>query len=178
MVITLTLCALSGCGSKNTNNNTDFIIEDLTPKYDKITQYNDTIRELTTNCINSQNDFWNIYTQEWQSINNVQSVIDNNLEICQNALNQIQTMGDREGDNSFNEWASELIKNHIDYYKKFSEYLPYSRIENPTTKETQKIESIVNELSNIEDRISESSDNLRNTQEEFATNHGYILQDE
>ena len=88
----LSVCILSGCFSKKTDNN-DFITED---KYEAINNYNDTLKELAYKCVNSQIEIMNLYADENQSINSIQEAIDNSLDICQNALNQANTLGDRE----------------------------------------------------------------------------------
>ena len=64
--------------------------------HEAINNYNDTLKELAYKCVNSQIEIMNLYADENQSINSIQEAIDNSLDICQNALNQANTLGDRE----------------------------------------------------------------------------------
>lgn len=179
-IITLSLailgvCVLSGCFSKKTDNN-NFIIEDITDKYEAVSNYNDTLRELTSECINSQNEIMNLYTDEGQSINSVQEAIDNSLDTCQNILNEINTLGDREWDSSLKDWIIAVIDIYMEYYTKFSDFLPYSKIDNPTQEEAEALERIINELNAIEDKLWEANDKLAEIQENFANEHWYTLE--
>ena len=179
-IITLSLgilgiCILSGCFSKKTDNN-DFIIEDVTDKYEAVSNYNDTLRELTSECINSQSEILNLYADENESINNIQSAIDNSLNTCQNALNQINTLGDWEWDSSLKDWIVTIINIYMEYYTKFSDFLPYSKIDNPTQEESEAVEEIINELNAIENRLWEANEKLAEIQENFANEHWYTLE--
>lgn len=171
----LSICTLSGCFSKKTNNN-DFIIEDITDKNEAVSNYNDTLRELTSNCINSQNEILDLYADENESINSIQEAIDNSLNICQDALNQINVLWDREWDNSLKDWIVAVIEIYMKYYRKFSDFLPYSKIDNPTQEESKAVEAIVNELNAIEDELWEANEKLTQIQEDFANEHGYSLE--
>ena len=179
-IITLSLgilgiCILSGCFSKKTDNN-DFIIEDVTDKYEAVSNYNDTLRELTSECINSQSEILNLYADENESINSIQEAIDNSLNICQDALNQINTLGDREWDSSLKDWIIAVIDIYMEYYTKFSDFLPYSKIDNPTQEEAEAVERIITELNSIESKLWEANEKLTQIQENFANEHGYSLE--
>ena len=171
----LSVCVLSGCFSKKTDNN-DFIIEDITDKYEAVSNYNDTLRELTSECINSQNEIMNLYTDENQSINNIQEAIDDSLDRCQNILSEINTLGDREWDSSLKEWIITVIDIYMEYYTKFSDFIPYSKIDNPAPEEAETLERIINELNAIEDKLWEANDKLAQIQENFANEHWYTLE--
>ena len=41
----------------------------------------------------------------------------------------------------------------MEYYTKFSEFLPYSKIDNPTKEESEAVEEIINELNAIENKL-------------------------
>lgn len=173
--IILLAWTLAWCQNKNSSNNWDFIIEDITENSSEYANYNDTLADLLANCtnaedgiLNSQDD--NVSTEEKQS------AINNKISECQNSIEQINSLWGLDWDNSLQNEVIVVIEKIISYYWKLGELLPYSEIANPTDEDAEKIASIMDELNTIDNEISESNNTLLEVQNEFANNHWYTLQ--
>jgi len=175
--IILSTWALAGCfNNKETNNTSDFIIEDITEQNNEFANYNDTLADLLANCINAENEVLNSQDNNTLSVEEKTTAINNKLNECQNSIQQINTLWWIEWDNSLQNEVVNVIEKIISYYSKLNELLPYSELANPTEEEAEKMTSIMDELNTLDNDISESNSILLEIQEEFANKHGYPLE--
>ena len=169
---------LAWCGgNKNTNvdtdNQWDLIIEDTTETYDAVISYNDTLVEIASQCIISEND---IPTDYENGLDNVKVAINNVLAQCQSSIDQINALWDWEWDSSLKDWIVKVLTLDISYFSKFSELLPYLTNEELSEEDASKYETLVNEINAIDQEMEAANNDLIAIQEAFATNHDYELQ--
>ena len=168
---------LTWCGNKNANlwvnDGWDLIIEDNTPAYDAVIDYNDSLVDIASQCIISEN---NIPTDYENGLDSIQTAINNTLTQCQSSIDQINALGDWEWDSSLREWIVNILELDIAYFSKFSELLPYLSSEELPEEDADKYNTLVNEINAIDQVMEAANNNLILIQEEFATNHGYELQ--
>lgn len=162
--------------NNNTNtetNNQDLIIEDVTTQYDAVINYNDSLVEIASQCIISEND---IPTDYENGLDNVKVAIDNVLAQCQNSIDQINALWDWEWDSSLKDWIVKVLTLDISYFSKFSELLPYLTNEELSEEDASKYETLVNEINAIDQEMEAANNDLITIQEAFAANHDYELQ--
>ena len=164
-------------GNKNTNTETDnqwdFIIEDTTGTYDAVIAYNDTLVEIASQCIISENDIPTDY-EDW--LDNIKVAINNVLAQCQSSIDQINALWDWEWDSSLREWIVKVLSLDISYFSKFNELLPYLTSDELSEEDASKYETLVNEINAIDQEMQSANNDLIAIQESFAANHGYELQ--
>lgn len=168
---------LTWCGNNNTNlatdNSWDLIIEDNTQAYDAVIDYNDTLVDIASQCIISEN---NIPTDYENGLENIQAAVDNTLTECQNSIDKINALGDWEGDASLREWIVKILELDIAYFSKFSELLPYLASNELPEEDADKYNTLVDEINALDEEMEAANNELILTQETFASNHGYELQ--
>ena len=168
---------LTWCGNKNANlwvnDGWDLIIEDNTPAYDAVIDYNDSLVDIASQCIISEN---NIPTDYENGLDSIQTAINNTLTQCQSSIDQINALGDWEWDSSLREWIVNILELDIAYFSKFSELLPYLASEELPEEDADKYNTLVNEINAIDQEMEAANNKLILIQEEFAVNHGYELQ--
>ena len=166
-------------GNKNTNTETnnqwDLIIEDTTGTYDAVIAYNDTLVEIASQCIISEND---IPTDYENGLDNIKVAINNVLAQCQSSIDQINALWDWEWDSSLREGIVKVLSLDISYFTKFSELLPYLTSDELSEEDASKYETLVNEINAIDQEMETANNDLISIQETFAANHGYELQPE
>lgn len=164
-------------GNKNTNTDTnnpwDLIIEDNTPQYNAVISYNDTLVDIASQCIISEND---IPTDYEDGIESVKAAINNTITQCQSSIDQINALGDWEGDSSLKDWIINILELDISYFTKLSELLPYLTSEELPEAEAEKYNTLVEEINAIDQEMVAANNELSNIQETFAANHDYELQ--
>lgn len=179
--IVLFASTLAGCWNKETisddtwNSTWDLIIEDNTWESEAVINYNDTLVELASQCIISENNIWNTYDSE-SPIEDVQAAINNTVNECSSAKENVNKLWDWEWDSSLREWVIAIIDKEIAYYSKFSEILPYLEKEELTEDEKWIYDTIFAEIQTLDGELSQANDNLINVQEEFALNHWFELE--
>ena len=89
--VTLLAWTLAGCfgGNKETNNDTtsntwDFIIEDITWENDAVINYNDSLVDLASQCVISENIIWDTYDEETSTTEDILAAINNTITECTN----------------------------------------------------------------------------------------------
>ena len=173
--IILVAWTLAGCNNKE-NNTSDFIIEDITWENDAVINYNDTLVDLASNCIISEEAIWELYDDVSSSIEDIQTAIKNTNKECSDAAEKIEKLGDWEWDSSLKDWVLAILKKEIAYYTKFSELLPYLEKEDLTEEEKWILDEIYTEVETLDDELNEANENLVVLQENFAKNHWYELE--
>ena len=182
--IALFASTLAGCwnnkevDSNNTWNNTwDLVIEDITWESDAVINYNDTLVDLASQCIISENNIWNTYDNE-SPIEDVQAAINNTITECSNAKENVNKLWDWEWDSSLREWVIAIIDKEIAYYSKFNEILPYLEKEELTEDEKWIYDTIFAEIQTLDSELTQANENLIAVQEQFATSHWFELETE
>ena len=164
-------------GNKNTNTETnnqwDLIIEDNTPQYNAVISYNDTLVDIASQCIISEND---IPTDYEDGIDSVKAAINNTITQCQSSIDQINALGDWEGDSSLKDWIINILELDISYFTKLSELLPYLTSEELPEAEAEKYNTLVEEINAIDQEMAAANTELSNIHETFAANPDYELQ--
>ena len=169
--------SLAGCGGDKESDNTwDFIIEDNTRKNDAVINYNDTLVDLASECIISEDNIWNTYDNENSTAEDVIKAIDNTISQCSNAWNKIDDLWDWEWDSSLKDWVLDIIEKEINYYSKFKELLPYLEKEELTEEEKAEYDAIYSEIETLDKELSEANENLMTIQEKFASDYGFELE--
>lgn len=169
--------SLAGCGGDKESNNTwDFIIEDITWENDAVINYNDTLVDLASECIISEDNIWNTYDNENSTAEDVIKAIDNTISQCSNAWNKIDDLWDWEWDSSLKDWVLDIIEKEINYYSKFKELLPYLEKEELTEEEKAEYDAIYSEIETLDKELSEANKNLMTIQEKFASDYGFELE--
>ena len=169
--------SLAGCGGDKESNNTwDFIIEDITWENDAVINYNDTLVDLASECIISEDNIWNTYDNENSTAEDVIKAIDNTISQCSNAWNKIDDLWDWEWDSSLKDWVLNIIEKEINYYSKFKELLPYLEKEELTEEEKAEYDAIYSEIETLDKELSEANENLMTIQEKFASDYGFELE--
>jgi hypothetical protein len=169
--------SLAGCGGDKESNNTwDFIIEDITWENDAVINYNDTLVDLASECIISEDNIWNTYDNENSTAEDVIKAIDNTISQCSNAWNKIDDLWDWEWDSSLKDWVLDIIEKEINYYSKFKELLPYLEKEELTEEEKTEYDAIYSEIETLDKELSEANENLMTIQEKFASDYGFELE--
>ena len=169
--------SLAGCGGDKESNNTwDFIIEDITWENDAVINYNDTLVDLASECIISEDNIWNTYDNENSTAEDVIKAIDNTISQCSNAWNKIDDLWDWEWDSSLKDWVLDIIEKEINYYSKFKELLPYLEKEELTEEEKAEDNAIYSEIETLDKELSEANENLMTIQEKFASDYGFELE--
>ena len=164
------------CGNKNTNvvadNPWDVVIEDTTAQYNAVIDYNDSLLEIAFQCIAAEN---NIPTStEW--LESVKAAIDETIIQCQNSIDQINALGDWEGDSSLKDWTINVLEFEIARISKFNELLPYLSSEELPEADAEKYNTLVEEIETLDQEAEAANNELISIQEAFAANHGYELQ--
>lgn len=173
---------LAGCwGNKEVNSNDtwnnewNLVIEDTTSEADAVINYNDTLVDLASQCIISENNIWSSYDNE-SPIEDVQAAINNTINECNTSKENVNKLWDWEWDSSLREWVIAIIDKEIEYYSKFSEILPYLEKEELTEDEKWIYDTIFAEIQTLDGELSQANDNLINVQEQFALNHWFELE--
>lgn len=185
---------LIGCGSNSKNNETtpttttdettqeELAIEDTTTTdFNSVVSYNDTLVNLTSNCILSEDSIWNAYSNYEEgsaSLDNVQKAISDTLDVCRKSSEQISTMGDWEWDGSLKDSVIEIIEKEMAYYAKFSELIPYlwNGDETLSDEDAEAYTQILNDLDSLDVELENANNNLIIVQEEFAKSHWFNLE--
>ncbi len=184
---------LIGCGSNSKNNEAtpgtttdettqeELIIEDTTADFNGVVSYNDTLVNLTSNCILSEDSFWNAYSNYEEgsaSLDDVQKAINDLLDLCRKSSEQISTMGDWEWDSSLKDSVIEIIEKEMAYYAKFGELIPYRwNGDEPLSDEDAKAYTqILNDIDSLDIELENANNNLIIVQEEFAKSHWFDLE--
>jgi len=177
--IILVAWTLAGCDNNKeteTDNTSDFIIEETTPENEDVISYNDNLVGYASNCIISENGIWNVYDSEDYSVDDVKSAIEDTISICSTAKEMINNLWDWEWDSSLKDWTITIIDKEIEYVKKLGESLPYLDKENLDEEENEAYESIIAEVQALNDELLKANDDIIEIQNNFANNHGFELE--
>lgn len=173
--VVLIAWSLAGCWSDKANT-WDLIIEDVTWENDAVINYNDTLVDLASQCIVSEDGIWNTYDNEDSTTEDIIKAINTTISQCTNAWEQISDLWDWEWDSSLKDWVLDIIEKEINYYSKFSELLPYLEKEELTEEEKSSYDAIYSEIEILDKELSDANENLMTVQEKFASNHGFELE--
>lgn len=176
--VILFIGTLAGCGNNKPDWTWDFIIEDITWENEAVINYNDTLVNLASQCIISEDAIRNVYNNETSEIEDFQKSIDNTISECTNALKNIENLGDWEWDSSLKDWVLNIIQKEIDYYSKFKELLPYMEKEDLTDNEVSIYNNLFSEIESLDDELSQANKKLMSIQEAFAKNYWFELESE
>lgn len=169
---------LAWCGNKETNtDNWDFVVEDITWESDAVINYNDTLVDLASRCIMSEDNIRDTYDNASSSIEDIKSAINDTIDECTSIWEDIKKLGDWEWDSSLKDWVIAIIEKEIAYYSKFNELLPYLQKEELTNDEKSAYDKIFAEVEALDEELSDASQNLTTIQEDFSNKHGYKLED-
>ena len=165
-------------GNKNTNTETnnqwDLIIEDTTAAYDAVIDYNDSLVEIASQCIISENE---IPTDYEDGLDNIKAAINNVLAQCQSSIDQINALWDWEGDSSLREWIVKILELDISYFWKFNELLPYLTSDELSEEDANRYETLVEEINALDQEMEAANNELVEIQTQFAQNHWYQLEE-
>ena len=170
---------LAGCWNKNDVNNGnewDLVIEDISAENNAAIDYNDNLVDLASACIMSEESIWDTYNDESATVETVTLAINETVDECSKAMNEIKNLGDFEWDSLLKDWVLDIIWKDIAYYSKFNEILPYIAKEQLTEEENTAYEALLAEIETLDNELTEANENLITIQEQFAKTHGYELE--
>jgi len=169
--------------SDDTNNKTDnqngtienVTIENSTNNLDTVINYNNTLVDITKDCIETA------YTTRWilSSESTIQEMEDSTnkaIEDCTNSINSINNLWERENDSSLKDGALNLLNKYVTWFTKFKEVIPYINGEVSTDNEDWNFDNIMKEISEIGDEINTSNFELSTIQDRFAEAYGFPLE--
>ena len=169
---------LAWCWDNNTNTDTDnswdLIIEDVTGVHDAVINYNDSLVEIASQCIMSEDAILADYES---GSDGIQTAINNTISECQNSINQINALWDWEGDSSLKDWIINILELDISYFTKFSGLLPYLTSDELTDEEADKYNTLVEEINALDQEMEAANYDLVEIQSQFAQNHWYQLEE-
>ena len=169
---------LAWCWDNNTNTDTDnswdLIIEDVTGIHDAVINYNDSLVEIASQCIMSEDAILADYEN---GSDGIQTAINNTISECQNSINQINALWDWEGDSSLKDWIINILELDISYFTKFSGLLPYLTSDELTEEEADKYNALVEEINALDQEMEAANYDLVEIQSQFAQNHWYQLEE-
>lgn len=175
--VILVFWTLAWCWNKQTDTDTwDIVIEEVNWDTDAIINYNDTLVELASKCVMSEDNIRDAYDST-SSVEDIQSSITNIINECNNVWESIKNLGDWEWDSSLKDWVLLVIEKEIAYYSKFNGLLPYLQKEKLTEDEKWIYDKIFAEVETLDKELSEASQNLTVIQEDFSNKYGYKLED-
>ena len=176
---------LAGCQNNSNTNEPepvdepwDIIIEDITWENDAVISYNDSLVDLASQCIVSEDAVWNVYDNESAWVADIQEAIEKTIDECNTAKENINKLGDWEGDASLKNGVLNIIDKEIAYFWKFSELLPYLEIENPTEEQEEAYNNVFAEIEALDRELEQANESLISLQETFAKNHWFELETE
>ncbi len=172
--IALVTGTLAGCWS---DNNEDFIIEDITWENEAVINYNDNLVDVASQCLLSEDAIWEAYNNTESTTKDIVNAVENTISECSNASTKIIEIWDREWDSSLKDWIISIIEKEIRYYTEFKELLPYLEKENLTEEEKANYDVIYAEVEALDDELSQANTDLLTIQEQFAKNHGFELEE-
>lgn len=176
--VVLITCTLAWCWNNNANTDTDnswdLIIEDVTGVHDAVINYNDSLVEIASQCIMSEDAILADYEN---GSDGIQTAINNTISECQNSINQINALWDWEGDSSLKDWIINILELDISYFTKFSGLLPYLTSDELTEEEADKYNALVEEINALDQEMEVANNNLVEIQSQFAQNHWYQLEE-
>ena len=172
--IALVTGTLAGCWS---DNNEDFIIEDITWENEAVINYNDNLVDVASQCLLSEDAIWEAYNNTESTTKDIVNAVENTISECGNASTKIIEIWDREWDSSLKDWIISIIEKEIRYYTEFKELLPYLEKEDLTEEEKANYDVIYAEVEALDDELSQANTDLLTIQEQFAKNHGFELEE-
>lgn len=176
--VVLITWTLAWCWNNNANTDTDnswdLIIEDVTGVHDAVINYNDSLVEIASQCIMSEDAILADYEN---GSDGIQTAINNTISECQNSINQINALWDWEGDSSLKDWIINILELDISYFTKFSGLLPYLTSDELTEEEADKYNALVEEINALDQEMEAANKNLVEIQSQFAQNHWYQLEE-
>lgn len=177
--VILIFWTLAWCWNKQENTDTsDVVVEDISWKSEAIINYNDTLVDLASKCINLENNIWDTYDDESSSIDDIQSAINGTIDNCTSVWESIKELWDWEWDSSLKDWVIAIIEKEIAFYSKFNELLPYLQKEELTEDEKWVYDKIFTEVETLDKELSDASQNLTLIQEDFSKKYWYKLETE
>ena len=138
--------------------------------------YNDQIVDLASQCIVSEDAVWDVYDDKNAWVADIQKAIKKSINECNAAKENINKLGDWEGDASLKNGVLNIINKEIAYFSKFSELLPYLEIEAPTEKQEKAYNNLLTEIEVLDRELAQANENLITIQEQFSKNHGFELE--
>jgi len=182
--VVLVAGTLAGCLNNNdvnegTNNQWDIIIEDITADTNAVIDYNDSLVDIASSCIASEDAIWNAYNSDEFDADKVQTAIDNTLDECNSAITQIEALGGWEWDNSLKDGVVILLQKDVEYYGKIREMIAYLAISEDglTEEQNEAYGSILAEIDTLNQELEAANNNLIEIQNQFAANHKFELED-
>ena len=172
--LTLVGCQKDNTPTDNQNNNQDIIIEEIT---NSVINYNDGLVNIAQTCFESEQNVWAAYDDENASIEDVQNAISDTITVCNDSINNLNQLGDWEGDSSLKDGVVAIIEKDIQYYSKLTELLKINpdNSEELSEEDAAAYDAIVSEINAIDDELLEANEELMGIQERFAENHWYEL---
>ena len=155
----------------NSNNNT----EDINSKNNDVINYNNSIIKIASKCGEYAMTTWDSYDNNNEIIQ-TETYAKNTLSECQNSINQINTLWDRQWDSSLKDWIISLLNLYVSYFTKFNKMLTYLENDNYPKENITSYETLVKEIKEMDKEIEDANSNFTIIQRSFAKNHWFELE--
>ena len=154
----LWLLVLSGCGWSG-----------------NVVEYNDNFVALVRECTDANQQLYQNFKSEWSTLDSIAQYLEDNINICQDALAKASQMKDYDNDSSLKDAVVNLLAMEVNYLQKFSSTKPYRNIDNLTEEDKDAYNWIVNDLNESQNALNSQFERLQDVQEAFAAKHGLKL---
>jgi len=142
-----------------------------------ILEYNDSFVALVKECTDANLDLYeNFNTEDWASIEDIETAIQNNINICQKSMETVLKIWDYNNDSSLKDVVVELLELELDYLDKFSRTTNYRDEDNISDEDKLNYDSIVTELNNTKDLLNQKFEEVQNVQNIFAEKYWLELE--
>jgi len=165
---------LSGCWNNSQSNEWNNT-ENIDSQNDKVIDYNDSIIKIAYKCHESATITRDSYDAKAE-VKQIETNTENTISQCQNSIEQINNIWDREWDASLKDGIISLLNLYVTYFTKFNKMVSYLENENYPKEDIESYEEIVKEIKDMDDEIEVANNNFINIQESFARNHWFELE--
>ena len=141
-----------------------------------VVEYNDSLVEVVKECLDSSQSLYQDFNAEWSTIESMIQSLQDSIDICDKSNAKASKLWDYEKDSSLKDAVVVLLTTETEYLKKFSSTSRYRNMENLSDEDRNAYDSVVNELSEMQDSLSQQFAVLQETQKEFAEKHDLSLE--
>ena len=163
--------------SMNWNFYADQIEDSIVQEELSVWDYNDKLVNTVAKCTDANLDLYEKFNAEdWASIEDIEAVVQNNINICQNSMQTVLKLWDYDNDSSLKDVVVELLEIEVDYLDKFSRTTNYRDEDNISDEDKANYDSIITELNNTNDLLNQKFEEVQDVQEVFAEKYWLELE--
>lgn len=142
-----------------------------------VKEYNDSLVGIVKECLDSSRSLYQSFNAEWSTIESMTQSLQDTIDICDNAEDKAAKIWDYEKDSTLKDAVVELLSTETDYLRKFASTSRYWNIENLTDEDRNAYDSVVNDLNESQNLLSQQFIDLQGIQREFAKKYWLNLEE-